>query len=70
MTVDLYSQKNAAYRSVSPFYVKPRFGGVLLSEPVTRMNNCHDAIPKKNAAIGQFRIFYVKTPLGGVLLFE
>ena len=36
-----YTQKKAAYRSVSPFLCQnPAPAGFLLSEPVTWMNNC------------------------------
>ncbi|WP_226563746.1 hypothetical protein, partial [Klebsiella quasipneumoniae] len=45
-----YTQKKAAYRSVSPLYAKPRFGGVLLSESVTQMNDCPRRYTQKKAA--------------------
>ncbi len=41
----------------------PASAGFLLSEPVTRMNNCSRRYTKRTRLIGQFHLFYVKTPL-------
>ncbi|MDI2729583.1 hypothetical protein, partial [Klebsiella pneumoniae] len=41
----------------------PASAGFLLSEPVTRMNNCPRRYTKRTRLIGQFHLFYVKTPL-------
>ncbi|EAU1469161.1 hypothetical protein CRQ35_09860 [Salmonella enterica] len=50
-----YTQKKAAYRSVSLLH-KTRFGGFLLLQG-DRMNDCHDTIPKRKRLIGQFHLF-------------
>ena len=39
------------------FYVKTRSGGVLLSEPVTRMNDCPRRYTKRTRLIGQLPLF-------------
>ncbi|HIC8740141.1 TPA: hypothetical protein ACW72Q_002329, partial [Klebsiella pneumoniae] len=57
----------AAYRSVSPFYVKTAASaGFLLSEPVTRMNDYPRRYTKRTRLIGQFHLFMSKPRYGGV----
>ncbi|EPY6813597.1 hypothetical protein ACXEGP_003565, partial [Klebsiella quasipneumoniae] len=51
------------YRSASPLYAKPRFGGVLLSESVTQMNDYPRRYTQKKAASRSVSPLYVKTPL-------
>ncbi|HHZ7656999.1 TPA: hypothetical protein ACWL7N_000912, partial [Klebsiella quasipneumoniae] len=52
------------------FMSKPRFGGVLLSESVTQMNDCPRCYTLRKRLIGQFHLFMSKPRFGGVLLSE
>ncbi|PLN01314.1 hypothetical protein CWN07_17410 [Klebsiella quasipneumoniae] len=45
------------------FMSKPRFGGVLLSESVTQMNDCPRRYTQKKAAYRSVSPLYVKIPL-------
>ncbi len=65
-----YTQKKAAYRSVSPGLRKNPLRRVFAFGAADRRMTGHDTIPKRKRLIGQFHLFYVKTRFGGFLLLE
>ena len=67
MTVhDAIPKERGLSVSFTFFMSKPRFGGVLLSESVTRMNDCPRRYTQKKAAYRSASPLYVKTFFGGV----
>ncbi|MDO2035808.1 hypothetical protein Q2411_09415, partial [Escherichia coli] len=65
-----YTQKKAAYRSVSPGLRKKPLRPDSASGGAESRMKVHDAIPKRKRLIGQFHLIYVKTRFGGFLLME
>ncbi|WP_368494480.1 hypothetical protein [Escherichia coli] len=65
-----YTQKKAAYRSVSPVLRKNPLRRVFAFGGAERSTTVHDATPNSPRLIGQFHLFYVKTRFGGFLLLE
>ncbi|WP_148460486.1 hypothetical protein [Escherichia coli] len=65
-----YTQKKAAYRSVSPGLRKKPLRRVFAFGGAERSMTVHDTIPKRKRLIGQFHLIYVKTRFGGFLLLE
>ncbi|EOX6122854.1 hypothetical protein ACPTA6_000430 [Shigella flexneri] len=65
-----YTQKKAAYWSVSPDVRKNPLRRVFAFGGAERLMTVHDAIPKRKRLIGQFHLIYVKTRFGGFLLLE
>ncbi|EIW9107366.1 hypothetical protein A8C28_15540 [Klebsiella pneumoniae] len=58
MTVhDAIPKERGLSVSFTFFMSKPRSGGVLLSEPVTRMNGCPRRYTKRRRLIGQLPLF-------------
>ncbi|MCU7507327.1 hypothetical protein CWN76_00745 [Klebsiella quasipneumoniae] len=67
MTVhDAIPKRKRLIGQLHRFMSKPRFGGVLLSESVTRMNDCPRRYTQKKAAYRSASPLYVKTCFGGV----
>ncbi len=64
-----YTQKKAAYRSVSPGLRKTRFGGFLLWRG-RKMNDCPRHYTQKKAAYRSVSPVLRKTRFGGFLLLE
>ncbi len=64
-----YTQKKAAYRSVSLVLRKNRFGGFLLLEG-RKMNDCPRRYTQKKAAYRSVSLVLRKNRFGGFLLLE
>ncbi|HIH9504324.1 TPA: hypothetical protein ACYU9O_002201, partial [Klebsiella quasipneumoniae subsp. quasipneumoniae] len=66
-----YTQKKAAYRSVSPLYVKtPLRRGFCYLNTGNRMNDCPRRYTQRKRLIGQFHRFMSKPASAGFLLSE
>ena len=65
-----YTQKKAAYRSVSPVLRKNPLRRVFTFGGAERCMTVHDTIPKRKRLIGQFHLMYVINRSGGFQIVE